>query len=65
MTELIARLFRRITPLQAALNELEEAKLELLKLESVADYANNMVRYHEQRIARLKKRIAEFKEDIA
>lgn len=65
MSELFARLFRKLTPLQAALNELEEAKLELLKLESVADYATNMVRYHEQRITRLKARIAQFKEDIA
>jgi hypothetical protein len=65
MTELFARMFRKMTPLQSALTELEEAKLELLKLESVADYATNMVNYHQQRIARLKTRIAEFKEDIA
>jgi hypothetical protein len=65
MTELLARMFRKTTSLQAAINELEDAQLELLKVEAAADYAINMVRYNEQRIVRLKKRIDQFKGDIA
>ena len=65
MTELITRMMRKTTPLQAAIYELEEAQLELLKVEAAADYAVNMVRYNEQRIARLKIRIDQFKGDIA
>jgi hypothetical protein len=65
MTELITRMMRKITPIQAAIHELEEAQLELLKVEAVAEYAANMVRYNEQRIIRLKKRIDQFKGDIA
>ena len=60
MTELLKQFFRRvtqkITPLQAALDELEEAQLDLLKTEAMAEYAANMVRYNEQRITRLKTR---------
>ena len=64
MTELLKRLLRRPTSLQIAMDELEEAKLELLKSESASEFATNMVRYNEQRIHRLKKRIADFKGDI-
>jgi hypothetical protein len=64
MTELITRMFQRVTPFQEAVRELEMAQSELLKSESLAEYATNMVRYHEQRIARLKRRVSQYREDI-
>ena len=38
-----------------ALQELEEAQRRLLEAQSGAEYAKNMVTYHEQRIKRLTK----------
>ena len=64
MAELLNRLLRGRTSLQAAVDELEEAKLDLLKSESAAEFATNLVRYNEQRIHRLKRRISDFKGDI-
>lgn len=64
MTELFTRMFQKITPFQEAVKELETAQSELLKAESAAEYTTSMVRYHEQRIARLKNRVDQFREEI-
>jgi hypothetical protein len=65
MTELFTHMLQKITPLKTAIQELEQAQLELLKSETAAEYAANMVRYNEQRVARLKVRIAQYNGDIA
>jgi hypothetical protein len=65
MTELLARMLQKMTPLRTAVYELEQAQLELLRSESAAEYAANMVRYNEQRVARLKMRIAQYNGDIS
>jgi hypothetical protein len=41
------------------------AQLEKLKAESAADYAKSVVAYNEARIARLNKRISEYKAEEA
>ena len=61
MIELYKLLIRRITLLEITQEELRMAQLEKLKAESAADYAKSVVAYNEARIARLNKRISEYK----
>lgn len=53
--------FKRPTLIKITQDELNAAHLEKLKAESAADYARSVVMYNEQRIARLNKRLEEFK----
>jgi hypothetical protein len=41
--------------------ELQEAHLEKIRAETVADHAKSIVAYNEERIARLNKRIEQYK----
>jgi len=61
IVELYQRIMRKITLLEITKEELRMAQLEKLKAESAADYANGIVAYNEARIARLNKRIFEYK----
>ena len=61
IVELYQRIMRKITLLEITKEELRMAQLEKLKAESAADYANGIVAYNEARIARLNKRISEYK----
>ena len=45
--------FKKLSPLEVARHELTEAEHARLTAQSAAEYAANMVRYNEQRIARL------------
>jgi hypothetical protein len=65
MVELYKRVMRRITLLEITQEELRMAQLEKLKAESAADYAKSVVAYNEARIARLNKRISEYKAEEA
>lgn len=47
-------LFRKPTPLELALRELQEAERDVLQSQSQAEYATSMVGYHSSRIKRLK-----------
>lgn len=47
-------IFKRVTPLQVAVNELTEAEFSLLKAETGVEYANSLVSYNKARITRLK-----------
>ena len=47
------RCLRRRTPLDLALQELDEAKRELLKAHSGFEYARRIVEYHNDRVKRL------------
>ena len=46
-------IFKKPTPLEVAQRELIEAEHAKLSAQSAAEYAESMVRYNEQRIARL------------
>ena len=65
MVELYKRVMRRVTLVEITQEELRMAQLEKLKAESAADYANSVVAYNEARIARLHKRISEYKAEEA
>jgi len=51
-------LFKRLTPLQAIAAELAEAEMELLKSETLREYAESRVGYNKSRIKRLKSYMA-------
>jgi hypothetical protein len=51
--------FRKPTPLALAVAELEDAQRELLSASSAAEYAQAMVRYHRERITRLRSVVEE------
>ena len=63
IVELYKHVMRRVTLIEITQEELRMAHLEKLKAESAADYANGIVAYNEARIARLNKRISEYKEE--
>jgi len=48
------RIWRKPTPLELAAEELAEAERSLLVAASSREYASAMVRYHEERISRLR-----------
>lgn len=54
MYESLKRAMHRLTPQEVALRELADAELSLLQAESASDYAQSVVSYNKQRIARLR-----------
>lgn len=58
MLEYFNTLFRRLTPLQVAANELTTAELELLASETSVEYAVAMVAFNKSRVKRLKAYLA-------
>jgi len=65
MVELYKQVMRCATLVEITQDELRMAQLEKLKAESAADYAKSVVTYNEARIARLNKRISEYKAEEA
>ena len=65
MVELYRQVMRRVTLVEITQDELRMAQLEKLKAESAVDYAKSVVTYNEARIARLNKRISEYKAEEA
>ena len=59
LIERVADAFRMRTPLELAVNELEEARRDLLGEMSRYDYSKRMVQYHEDRISRLNRMVNE------
>jgi hypothetical protein len=57
----LLELFTHPTLIKIIEQELIEAHREKIKAETVADYAKSVVAYNEARIARLNKRISEYK----
>lgn len=53
MIEAIKRMVRKPTPIEMAMRELEEARRSRLDAQSAEEYARSVVRYNEERIARL------------
>ncbi|CAB4134471.1 hypothetical protein UFOVP273_90 [uncultured Caudovirales phage] len=53
------RLFRPIPVTKLLQEELMEARREFLKAETAKEYADSIVQYNAQRIARIKQRMAE------
>ena len=49
----LPRWLRRRTPLDIAAQELDEAKRELLEMQTAFDYSKRMVDYHNDRVKRL------------
>jgi hypothetical protein len=62
MIDMVKRLLATPTPLEMAARELVKAQREKLEAESALDYAANIVQYNDDRINRLKMRLAEMKE---
>lgn len=62
MIDMVKRLLATPTPLEMAARELMKAQREKLEAESALDYAANIVQYNDDRINRLKMRLAEMKE---
>jgi hypothetical protein len=62
MIDMVKRLLATPTPLKMAARELVKAQREKLEAESALDYAANIVQYNDDRINRLKMRLAEMKE---
>lgn len=54
MFEFIKRLYRKITPREIAIRELEEAQLQVLSASTSLEYYKSMVAYNDARILRLK-----------
>jgi len=65
MIQMVKRLLTTPTPLEMAARELVQAQRAKLEAESAWDYAANMVRYNDDRINRLRVRLAELKGDMA
>lgn len=51
----IKRVFRKLTPLEVATNELVEAELSKLEAQSAKEYAQSIEEYNAARIKRLRK----------
>lgn len=62
MITTIKKILQTPTPLELVVKELVEAHRSKLEAETALDYANNMVQYHADRIARLNSRLNEYKE---
>ena len=50
----LKQMFKRITPLQVAANEMAEAEFALLRAETGVEYANSLVTFNKQRVTRLR-----------
>ena len=59
MISTLRRAFRRITPAEVAAKELADAELELLAAQTAREYADSVIGYHEGRIKRLRKFLAD------
>ncbi len=57
-TREIKSMFKQLDPLEMATTELAEAQRSELEAQSAAEYAQSIVTYNRQRIARLKAYIA-------
>lgn len=55
----IRSLFRRPSPAMLAARELATAELDLLQARSAAEYASSLIGYHDTRIKRLRKFLAD------
>ena len=54
MLDFIRRLYRKSTPLEMAIRELEDAQLQALSANTAMEYYKSMVVYNDSRILRLK-----------
>jgi hypothetical protein len=61
LMELMKEPFKKPTPLELIAQQLSDAHLELLRAEQGVDYAASIVSYNKTVIARLTKRIEEYK----
>ena len=61
LTDIYRRLTRKPNLFEMTQEELRMAHLEKLSAETALDYAKSVVQYNEERIARLNKRIAEYR----
>ena len=62
MIEKIAAMLKVPSPRMLAMRELEEAQRELLKSQSLYEYAGRMTSYHQDRISRLSRFLAKSNE---
>jgi hypothetical protein len=62
MIDTLKALLKTPSPQQLALRELEEAQRELLKSQSLYEYAGRMTSYHQDRISRLSRFLAKSSE---
>ena len=58
MNAAFKRALRRLTPAEMAARELAEAELSLLEAQTGAEWARSQIDYHETRIKRLRKFLA-------
>jgi len=61
LMELLREPFKKPSPLELIAQQLSDAHLELLRAEQGVDYAASIVSYNKTVIARLTKRIEEYK----
>jgi len=61
LLELLREPFKKPSPLELIAQQLSDAHLELLRAEQGVDYAASIVSYNKTVIARLTKRIEEYK----
>jgi len=61
LLELLREPFKKPSPLELIAQQLSEAHLELLEAEQGVDYASSIVSYNKTVIARLSKRMEEYK----
>ena len=61
LLELLREPFKKPTPLELIAQHLSDAHLELLRAEQGVDYAASIVSYNKTVIARLSKRMEEYK----
>jgi hypothetical protein len=62
MIDTVKAMLKAPSPQQLALRELEEAQRELLKSQSLYEYAGRMTSYHQDRISRLSRFLAKSNE---
>lgn len=61
LMELLKEPFRKPSPLEVIASELAHAHLEKLEAETACEYAQSVVDYNVNRIARLNARVEEYK----
>ena len=61
LLELLKEPFKKPTPLEVIAGELAHAHLEKLEAETAVEYAQSIVDYNVNRIARLNARVEEYK----
>jgi hypothetical protein len=65
MIDTLKALLKAPSPQMLAMRELEEAQRELLKSQSLYEYAGRMTSYHQDRISRLSRFLAKSNEGQA